>query len=114
MALFGAGLSAPSGILTFRGSIDVFRGYDPPMLSTIDIFREDPVLTWWYTAFRRHRAMEATPNAAHYALATLASVKDFLAITQDIDGEFQTRISNDTQAEPKQVSHKKLATYRRD
>jgi NAD-dependent SIR2 family protein deacetylase len=86
LALFGAGLSAPSGISTFRGSKDVFRGYDPPMLSTKEKLQEDPVLSWWYYAFRRHRVLKAEPNVAHYALANLGSSKEFLAITQNIDG----------------------------
>jgi NAD-dependent SIR2 family protein deacetylase len=86
LALFGAGLSAPSGLSTFRGTQDIFRGYDPPMLSTIQKFREDPILMWWYHANRRKKMMEAEPNAAHYALAKLGRVKpNFLAVTQNID-----------------------------
>jgi NAD-dependent SIR2 family protein deacetylase len=47
LALSGAGLSAPSGISTFRWSKDIFRGYYPPMLSAKDKFQEDPILSWW-------------------------------------------------------------------
>jgi hypothetical protein len=88
LALFGAGLSAPSGISTFRGSKDIFRGYNPPMLSTKDTFQEGPVLSWWYYAFRRHCVLKAESNAAHYALAQLGRTKEFLAITWNIDGQY--------------------------
>jgi NAD-dependent deacetylase sirtuin 5 len=87
LALFGAGLSAPSGLATFRGSQDIFRGYDPPMLSTLRRFEEDPILSWWFYSSRRSKSLAAKPNDAHFALARLGSVKeDFLAITQNIDG----------------------------
>lgn len=87
LALFGAGLSAPSGLATFRGSQDVFRGYDPPMLTTHRRFEDDPILSWWFYSSRRTESLAAKPNAAHYALAKLGDVKEnFLAISQNIDG----------------------------
>jgi NAD-dependent deacetylase sirtuin 5 len=87
LALFSAGLSAPSGISTFRSSNSIFRGYDLPMLTTVSKFVEDPILSWWYFSSRRSAAMRAAPNEAHYALANLGNAgKEYLAITQNIDG----------------------------
>ncbi|KAJ7199165.1 putative SIR2 family histone deacetylase [Mycena pura] len=74
LALLGAGLSAASGIPTFRGAGGFWREYDCMTLATP-------------RAHRRRAALAATPNAAHMALAELARRKTaFLAINQNIDG----------------------------
>ncbi|KAF2664613.1 DHS-like NAD/FAD-binding domain-containing protein [Microthyrium microscopicum] len=87
LALLGAGLSVPSNISAFRGSTDVFRGCDMSMLSSNSMFRDDPVLTWWYHVHRREQVLRAKPNIAHYALSKLGDCKiEYLAITQNIDG----------------------------
>ncbi|KAF2434847.1 DHS-like NAD/FAD-binding domain-containing protein [Tothia fuscella] len=85
-ALLGAGLSAASGIPTFRGAGALWRGIPPKELSSPYAFRDNPVLVWQYHNFRRHIALHALPNTAHYALAHLGEYKDFMAITQNIDG----------------------------
>lgn len=89
VALLGAGLSASSGIPTFRGAGSSWRGLNPPQdLANLYCFQQDPVLFWQFFDDRRHIALKAKPNRGHYALAKLARLKpDFLAISQNIDGQ---------------------------
>lgn len=90
LALCGAGLSAASGLPTFRGAGGLWRNHEPTSLATPDAFEEDPALVWLFYAWRRHMALTAQPNAGHYALAELAKKKgdDFLCLTQNVDGKF--------------------------
>ncbi|KAJ7242106.1 SIR2 family histone deacetylase [Mycena rebaudengoi] len=84
LALFGAGLSAASGIPTFRGAGGFWREYDCMTLATPRAFSKDPALVWQFYSYRRHCALAAKPNRAHIALAELAKKKpDFLAISQN-------------------------------
>jgi NAD+-dependent protein deacetylase sirtuin 5 len=87
LALLGAGLSAPSGITTFRGAGSLWRGLSPCSLTAPYFLNQDTVLFWQFYHYRRHLALEAKPNPGHYALAKLAQVKDCMAISQNIDGE---------------------------
>ncbi|OTA99360.1 hypothetical protein M426DRAFT_16536 [Hypoxylon sp. CI-4A] len=87
LALCGAGLSAASGLPTFRGADGLWRNHDATQLATPRSFKKDPVLVWLFYAWRRHLALKAKPNRAHYALAALAKKKDnFLCLTQNVDG----------------------------
>jgi NAD-dependent deacetylase sirtuin 5 len=89
LALCGAGLSAASGIPTFRGSgaMSTWRGHKASSLSSIDAFNVNPGLVWQYMADRRHLALQSKPNKAHKALAQLAKKKKgFVCLTQNIDG----------------------------
>ena len=89
LALCGAGLSASSGLPTFRGAGGLWRQYDATSLATPEAFGENPGLVWQFYSYRRHMALQASPNAAHYALAELARRKeDFKTLTQNVDGEF--------------------------
>ena len=84
--LTGAGVSAESGIPTFRGKDGYWRNLDPTKLATPEAFAGDPQLVWdWYRE-RRERIRNARPNAAHEAIARLAQRTDeFLLVTQNVD-----------------------------
>ncbi len=85
--LTGAGVSAESGVPTFRGPEGLWRTYRPEQLASPDAFARDPVLVWQWYDWRRQRIAACRPNAAHEALALLErSVPDFLLITQNVDG----------------------------
>ncbi len=86
LALCGAGLSAASGLPTFRGDGGLWRSYEPTTLATPEAFDIDPGFVWLFYAYRRHMALRAKPNAGHYALAALARKNaDFLCISQNVD-----------------------------
>lgn len=87
LALIGAGLSASSGIATFRGHDRLWRGEDQSDLSDAEVFSSDPLKVWWLFTDRMRKAQDAKPNAAHYALTKLAKRNpEFFAINQNIDG----------------------------
>lgn len=90
MALCGAGLSAASGLPTFRGAGGTWRNYEATMLATPEAFEADPGLVWQFYSMRRHMALTANPNVAHFALAELARRKGgdggFRTLTQNVDG----------------------------
>jgi NAD+-dependent protein deacetylase sirtuin 5 len=88
VALCGAGLSAASGLPTFRGAGGLWRNHEPTSLATPEAFKEDPALVWLFYAWRRHMCLQAEPNEGHRALAALANKKDnFMCLTQNVDGE---------------------------
>ena len=88
LALCGAGLSAASGLTTFRGAGGLWRSYDATSLATPEAFGQDPGLVWQFYSYRRHMALQVKPNPGHYALAELATrKKGFLTLSQNVDGE---------------------------
>jgi len=86
LVLTGAGVSAESGIPTFRGKDGYWKNLDPTKLATPEAFARDPQLVWdWYRE-RRQRIRNARPNAAHEAIARLAHhTEEFLLVTQNVD-----------------------------
>ncbi|CRG84482.1 hypothetical protein PISL3812_01763 [Talaromyces islandicus] len=87
LALLGAGLSASSGLPTFRGAGGMWRAFDATELATPEAFEKDPGLVWQFYSFRRHMAVNAKPNRAHYALAELAKKNaNFVTLSQNVDG----------------------------
>jgi NAD-dependent deacetylase len=86
--LTGAGISAESGVPTFRDAqTGLWAQFDPLKLATPDAFRRDPKLVWDWYAWRRKLVAKAQPNAAHRALVVLEDrVGDFVLITQNVDG----------------------------
>jgi len=86
--LTGAGVSAESGIATFRDAqTGLWARFRPEELATADAFRADPKLVWDWYAWRRELVAKAQPNAGHYAIVRLASlVPRFDLITQNVDG----------------------------
>jgi NAD-dependent deacetylase len=82
----GAGISAESGIPTFRGKAGYWRNLDPTKLATPEAFARDPKLVWQWYRERRRRIREAKPNAAHEAIARLSILaREFLLVTQNVD-----------------------------
>lgn len=88
--LSGAGISAASGIPTFRGGDDsLWSRYRPEELATPQAFARDPELVWGWYDWRRSLIHQAAPNAAHGAVAALARVCRVTVITQNVDGYHQ-------------------------
>ena len=86
LVLTGAGVSAESGIPTFRGKDGYWRNLDPTKLATPEAFARDPQLVWEWYRERRDRIRNAQPNAAHEAIARLAhQTEEFLLVTQNVD-----------------------------
>lgn len=79
----GAGVSADSGIPTFRGAGGLWRDFRPEDLATPEAFRRDPQLVWEWYEWRRGLIREAKPNAAHESIAALAGA---VVVTQNVDG----------------------------
>ncbi|KAL8860613.1 MAG: hypothetical protein Q9178_002966 [Gyalolechia marmorata] len=87
LALCGAGLSASSGLPTFRGAGGIWRNHEATSLATPEAFEADPALVWQFYSYRRHMALNAKPNPAHFALAELARKRpNFITLTQNVDG----------------------------
>ncbi len=88
--LTGAGISAESGIATFRDPGGLWQQFKPEELANVRAFLGNPHLVQsWYT-YRRNVAMEKAPNPGHEALAQLENlVPDFLLITQNVDNLHQ-------------------------
>jgi NAD-dependent deacetylase len=90
-ALTGAGVSAESGIPTFRDAqTGLWAQYRPEELATSEAFERNPKLVWDWYAWRRELVEQSRPNAGHYALAQLQQhVPRFTLITQNVDGFHQ-------------------------
>ncbi len=89
--LTGAGISAESGVPTFRGAqTGLWAQYNPHELATPEAFRRNPRLVWEWYAWRRELVSKARPNAGHLALAEMERhVPRFMLITQNVDGLHQ-------------------------
>ena len=86
VVLTGAGISAESGLKTFRDSEDgLWNGYDIEDVATPDAWRRNPQLVLDFYNYRRREVLKAEPNAAHYGLAALEEHFDVTIITQNID-----------------------------
>src|SRR5882724_9941696 len=91
VVLTGAGVSAESGIPTFRDAqTGIWSRFNAEDLGTLQGFQRDPATVWNWYADRRKAALQAQPNAAHLTLAELERrVPAFDLITQNIDGLHQ-------------------------
>lgn len=85
VVLTGAGISAESGLKTFRDSDGLWEGYNIEDVATPRAWRKDPQLVLDFYNFRRKNVLDAKPNAAHYGLAALQTDFDVTIITQNID-----------------------------
>lgn len=67
----------------------MWRNHEATTLATPEAFDDDPGLVWQFYSYRRHMALQAKPNPAHFALAALARKKDgFITISQNVDGKW--------------------------
>jgi NAD-dependent deacetylase len=88
VALTGAGISAESGLATFRDAqTGLWSKFKPEELATVEAFRRNPKLVWEWYSWRRARAVDARPNAGHLALVEMEKrAPQFLLVTQNVDG----------------------------
>jgi NAD-dependent deacetylase len=97
VVLTGAGISAESGVPTFRDAqTGLWQEFKPEELATPEAFRRNPRLVWeWYES-RRNKVRTVEPNAGHRALAALAKrYSEFTLVTQNVDGLHQRAGSKD-------------------
>lgn len=85
--LTGAGVSAASGIPTFRGAGGLWKSFRAEDLATADAFEADPALVWEWYDWRRSLIRQASPNRAHEVLAAWTRTRPGITlITQNVDG----------------------------
>jgi NAD-dependent deacetylase len=85
--LTGAGISAESGVPTFRGSAGLWKQFRPEDLATPEAFARNPELIWEWYDWRRGLLAKVQPNAGHRALAEIEErLPQFTLITQNVDG----------------------------
>ncbi len=90
VVLTGAGISAESGVPTFRGEDGLWKKFRPEELATFDAFMANPELVWEWYEYRRKIIEEIKPNPAHLALVEFQSYfEKFDLITQNVDGLHQ-------------------------
>jgi NAD-dependent deacetylase len=90
VVLTGAGISAESGVPTFRGEDGLWKKFKPEELATFDAFISNPQLVWEWYEYRRKLISEVKPNPAHYGLVEMQGYfEDFHLITQNVDGLHQ-------------------------
>lgn len=85
VVLTGAGISAESGLKTFRDADGLWNGYRIEEVATPEAWASDPQLVLDFYNMRRRDALQATPNAAHLGLARLEACHDVTIITQNVD-----------------------------
>ncbi|MEK6712407.1 MAG: NAD-dependent deacylase [Nitrospinota bacterium] len=84
--LTGAGVSAESGVPTFRGAGGLWRSHNPLTLASVQAFARDPKLVWEFYNWRREVLAPLKPNPGHYALAAIeARAPRFTLVTQNVD-----------------------------
>jgi NAD-dependent deacetylase len=87
VVLTGAGVSAESGVPTFRGADGWWKQVRPEDLATPEAFARDPRFVWEWYAMRREKVIACEPNAAHRAMASFALARGTMTIvTQNVDG----------------------------
>jgi len=85
VVLTGAGISAESGLKTFRDAGGLWEGYNVLDVASPEAWRRDPVLVQTFYNERRRDVLEAMPNLAHFALTRLEEMYDVTIVTQNID-----------------------------
>lgn len=107
LVLTGAGVSAESGLATFRDKqAGLWERFDPMQLATREAFERDPELVWGWYEWRRMQVMRAAPNPGHLAIKQLADrVPSLTLVTQNVD-DLHERAGSD----PVHHLHGRLAT----
>jgi NAD-dependent deacetylase len=96
VVLTGAGMSAESGIPTFRGNGGLWRTFRPEALATPSAFARDPATVWAWYRWRQRLIAAAAPNDGHLALARMAAARPgWRVVTQNVDGLHQRAGSQD-------------------
>jgi NAD-dependent deacetylase len=95
VVLTGAGVSAESGLATFRDSNGLWNNHRIEDVATPEAFKRNPTLVWEFYSARRRNALSVSPNAAHHSLASFSrACKDkgieFTLVTQNVDGLHET------------------------
>jgi NAD-dependent deacetylase len=86
----GAGISAESGVPTFRGEEGLWKRFKPEELANVDAFMRNPELVWQWYRYRRDLIASIEPNAGHRAIAAMERFHErFAVITQNIDNLHQ-------------------------
>lgn len=86
VAFTGAGISAESGVPTFRGDDGLWKKFKPEELANFDSFMRNPDLVWQWYHYRRQVIESVQPNQGHYALVTMEKIfSSFTVITQNVD-----------------------------
>jgi NAD-dependent deacetylase len=102
LVLTGAGISAESGVPTFRGPEGLWKNFRPETLATPEAFARDPRLVWEWYGWRRTRVAACAPNAAHLALARFAQnrgpERPVTIATQNVDGLHRVAAGGDASA----------------
>jgi len=87
VVLTGAGISAESGVPTFRGKEGLWGKFKPEELATMEAFMANPKIVWEWYKWRRELMGNVKPNAGHFALAELCKwFEQFTVVTQNVDG----------------------------
>ena len=89
LVLTGAGMSAESGVPTFRGADGLWKGVRPEELASPEGFRADPARVWEWYRWRVDRVMDAQPHEGHAALVALEATHEVVVVTQNVDGLHQ-------------------------
>jgi len=104
--LTGAGVSAASGVPTFRGPVGLWKNFRPETLATPEAFAADPHAVWEWYDWRRQKIAACEPNAAHHVIARWSRrFPNFTLITQNVDGLHESAFAKATarQAGPTDV-----------
>jgi len=92
----GAGVSAESGVPTFRGEEGLWKKFRAEELATFEAFQANPKIVWEWYQYRRDIVNKIKPNPGHYAIAEMSGLFDnFQLVTQNIDGLHRTAGSKD-------------------
>ena len=90
VVLTGAGISAASGVPTFRGKDGLWNKFNPEELANVNAFLKNPQLVWEWYQWRRNLIKNVKPNLGHYALVDLEGFyNEFTLITQNVDNLHQ-------------------------